>query len=191
MPNPLAPADQYGPMLSGRMPPTAKTRVCRRQYRAPGLERRRRQLVGGKHLQAVGAGLERGEGLRRRRDAGNARQPPPLRFADHGDVGVGHHDEASARRFDFLHSFDRRDRSRADETALAEFRRQRRDRFERPRRIERHFENAETVRDQRRADGGNLVGRDAAQHRDQRQRIEMGCEGIGHRSRSPACCAIR
>ena len=68
-----------------------------RQHRTPGLQRRRRQLIGGKHLQAVGTGVERGKRLGRRRDARNAYQSLPLRLANHVGIGMRHDDEAARR----------------------------------------------------------------------------------------------
>ena len=59
-------------------------------------------------------------------------------------------------------------RAGADEAAIAErAREQRGSTVERPRRIERHLEDAKAFAGERAGDGGDLVGRDAAQHGDQ------------------------
>ena len=81
VPKPFAPAAQYGARLSGLMPPTANTSVSRGSTARHAFSARRRQRLGGKHLEAVGAGGERGERLGRRRDAGHADQAEPLRLA--------------------------------------------------------------------------------------------------------------
>jgi len=51
---------------------------------------------------------------------------------------------------------------------LAAERRQRADRFEGPRRVERHFEDAKTLSGQRGADGSDFLRRNAAQDGDER-----------------------
>ena len=75
---------------------------------------------------------------------------------------------------------------------------QRADRIEGPRRVERHLEHAEAGIDEHRGDRRDLLRRDAAQHRDQRQRREVGVRADsssrwrrGNRSTRPACCAMR
>ena len=66
----------------------------------------------------------------------------------------------------------------ADEAARAVPLRQETDRFVGPRRVQGHLEHAKAVARQRLADRVDLLGRNAAQHRDERQRIEIGGEGI-------------
>ena len=60
------------------MPPTGRIGTSRGITARQALTIGRRDHLGGKGLEAVGAGAERGEGFRRRRDAGQARQAARL-----------------------------------------------------------------------------------------------------------------
>ena len=166
------------PSFPGRMPPTANTGDLLRQHRAPRLQRGRRQRLRRKHLEAVGARGDRRECFGRRRHARRADEPRRLRRAHDRGVGVRHHDQPPAGVADARDVGDVDDGAGTDEAVVAMPLREQRDRRERARRIERHLEHAEARLEQRAGDAGDLLGRDAAQHRDQRQRREKRCEGI-------------
>src|SRR5262249_43939980 len=77
------------------------------------------------------------------------------------------------------HLCDLEHRPCSSKAALAEPPRQASDAVEGARRIERNLEDAKAVVGKRIAHGLDLLGRDPAQHRDQRQRLELGSEAQG------------
>ena len=170
VPKPAAPAAQYGARLSGFMPPTANTSVSRGSTARHALSAAGGSASAGNILSAVGARRERGERLGRRRHAGHAHHAEPLRLADHGRVRVRHHDQLAAG---VAHA---RDVGRPITVPAPT--RQRRRTARASRRIDSNgrgeLSGTSRMRKpssvERARDRGNLLGRDAAQHGDQRQR---------------------
>ena len=148
-----------------------------RQHRAPGLERPGRQRVGRKHLQPVRPGGDRGERLGRRRDARHADKPCRLRRAHDRHVAVRHHNEPAAGVPYACDVVDRDHRPGADEAGSSRAAAPARERREGARRVERHLETAKSRVVQRAGDLRDLLRRDAAKHRDQRQRREIRRNG--------------
>src|SRR5690349_21709993 len=144
-----------------------------RQHGAPRAQRRRHHGLGWKELEAVRACGERRECLGGCRYAGQADESDALGLVDDGRIGMRHYDQLSAG---IAHARDVdgvEHRSRTDQALLAMTLREAAYRFERPRRVERHLEDAEAFRAQRVGNRVDFVGRDAAQHRDPRQRREI------------------
>ena len=102
----------------------------------------------GKQLQFGGAVRECRESLGRGSDTRQRAHAEIERTADHGAIAVRRDDQASTGRVQPIYFRRREHRAGADQ-AIAVRARQQADRVERLRRIERHFDRAETLGDQR------------------------------------------
>ena len=81
-------------MVSGLMLPDGEHDGVLREHGAPGLHDRRRDQLGGKDLQRVGARLERPQSPRSGRHAGRAEHPQLLGPAHHLDAAIERDDQA-------------------------------------------------------------------------------------------------
>ena len=182
--------------------PLARARAVVREtlrladWALPGLDDARHLFDTEEPTHTVGARRQRRECFRGCRDARQADHSVPLRLAHDSDVRMRHHDQASAG---FAHarnvgSVD--DGPCTDQASRSVCGGKRPNRRERIGRIERHFEHAKSLGRQRIRNCRNLGRRDAAQHRDERQRREIVVERqVVHASTAvvtmPACTAMR
>jgi hypothetical protein len=107
-------------MRSGVMPPTGRIGRSGGSTAFIAFRTVGRVRLGREQLQPVGAGMDRGERLGRRGEAGQRHHAGCLRRADHFGIGMGHDDQAAAGRIDVVDLGRGQHRAGADQRQIAE-----------------------------------------------------------------------
>ena len=182
--SPVAPASSHGRMLSGLIPPTASTGTSLGNDRQLRLEHAGRRALGREQLERVRAGADRGERLGRREVAGTGDQAGRGRWREITSILV------SGETMIRPPASRTRPTSSASSTVPAptsarspNFAASRSMLVKRVGRIQRHLDDPDAAFEDRVADRFGLVGRDAADDRDQRALVEIAVEQLAWRSR--------
>ena len=150
MPNPAAPASRHGRHVRRRDAADRQHQRARRQHRAHRLQHGRARASAGNSLSASAPAASSANASVGRGEAGAGEHPVRLGGADHAGVGVRHDDQPAADRGDLAHLRRRHHRAGADQRRSPKRGARRRMLSIGSRRVERHLDDRDAGRLQRR-----------------------------------------